>query len=754
MPVLIYDKKFTDVWGNETTFNRSNAGDKLNLKLKIRSSILLTSSSNPVIFDPFDNFLTSSGLSFEEEGFRVGQSVECQITDVNGANIYTWTTSIDYVNGNVMQISSLPLLPDTTLQQLFQIRVVGTNRQGVECFLNHVENTVPENDYSLIDSEATRFKFSNVASMTVGTTQNATIVGNQSGQYLESASIKRLSNITSYEYQYELSVTFYNSGIYNQEWFDTSECLKAILKTLWSSIEGEPFERAKALYNDEANTGWFDEAHNSDEINAVLVQGVQEIDYANNTAFTLIVDGPVTELGIGSSYVPQNDAYYKNKPLQQGSYGMVIPTQNLSVTTYNSLLNDSGAGYQLKIDDIQVVGSQTFIECVIIPNPNFSTFMESVEDGDRLFYLWVKCGNLNLLAFADQLTTTPPVGGELIMETSKPFYDAKENTNDGSGSLTYNRFDTEDALAYFGTFLMDKGGNYDTFRVRIEAYNTVTEEDFTLKETTFSFAGTQIDSNGIYLVDESTTVNAQLPTTSLKRDAVLTRYDSIDTLTQFGLSIYYPVVLDWRYWLQQLNASTDFYPNQNKNWQQYSLNSLDWVVRMELELIKNGLSFTHSDEITILPYNAKPSITGGIDYIRESDSTTVSGLIDGEIMRIKANRITSLGGWSSGTWGEITIEAKEGAPRWIIYTMIDFDNDTNNPLYPIPGDTTARLTIAGNIATIECLCDTTKLSGGSEYSVSVKIKDPNEPIPPFNKTTSPDDIIKTMSPDDTVKTLA
>jgi hypothetical protein len=754
MPILITNKEFTDAWGNVTPFYRSNAGDKLTLKLTIRSSIVLISSANPIIFNPISYELTSGGTSFESEGFRTGDTVSCLITDQFGTGVTLWTATVDYVNGNVLKIDTMPAVPDATLQQVFRIQVTGRNRQSIECRLNHVDNSIPGNDFSLIDGEATRFKFSSIDTISVGATQNAVIVGNQSGQYLESASLKRIADINANEFQYELSVVFVNSGIYDQSWFDSSDCLKVILKMLWSSIEDEPFAQTQLIYNDSANTGWFDEAHNSDEINGVMVQGVSEIDYTVNTSFQIIVDGEITELGIGASYIPLSDSQYKNKIFRQGNYGMLTPTSDLSVTTYTSQQNpETFASYEIQVTNITTIGTTTtIIDAVFIPNPDFTTMMDSLEEGNRTFYLWVKCGNLNLRAFNGQLTTSPPVGGELVMHTSKAFYDHAENTNDGVSNITYNRFDTEDDLAYFGKFLLDKNGNFSSFRVRIEAFNTVTDEDFTLKETLFSFGSTQIDSNGIYLVDQTITVEPQLPTTSVKRDAILKRDSTIDSLTQFGLSIYYPVVLDWKYWIEQLNASVDFYPNQNKNWQQYS-GSGDWVVRMELELIQDGLAFTHSDQMAILGYDAKAQVVSSIQYIRELDSSVVNGLIFGEIMRIKSTHLNMLGSWGSDTWGMLTIEPKENSPRWISSTVIDFDNNSNNPLYPIPGETKALLTLSANIANIECLCDTTKLSGTIE-SITAKIKDSGEPEPPLFKTMAPDDMVKTMAPDDTIKTLA
>lgn len=754
MPITIISKEFTDEWGNSLSFDRSNALDKVNIKFTVTSEIRLYSQSNPFIYNGLDNQITSGGVSFLDEGFREGDNVTYSVTTVNGNIVATHTTTIVDISedGMTITLGAMPFVPDITQQGQLVIYVIGRNRQSIEYRLNYVDNSVNNNDFSLIDGEATRFMFSAIDVMAIGSTQSAEIVGNQSGQYLESASLKRIANISTYKFQYELYATFYNSGAYDASWFASSDCLKPIIKMLWSSLEDEPFSQTQIIHSNSANTGWFDQPHNSDAINATLIQGISEIDYAVNTPFTIVVDGLTTDLGIGCSYIPKNDEYYKNKPLQQGNYGMVIPTSDLVVGNYFSLLNPDGAGYEIEVTAVNTIGSVTTINGQFIPNSQLTSFMQSAEDGDREFYLWVKCGNLNLRAFKDQLTTSPPVGGELIMETSKAFYDHSVNESDGVSDDLYEVFDTEDDLAYYGEFLMEKGGNYDSLRVRIEAFNDITLEDFTLKEVLFSFAGTQINSDGIYLIDQTINVNPSLPNTSLKREAYLKRQPIIDSPTEFGMKIYYPIVLDWRYWLEQLNANSFFYPDQNKDWQGYSQVG-DWGVRMEIELIKDGLSYTHSDGIIINPYDNDAQVTSYIELIDYDLNTPVGGFIDGKIILIKVTHVNLLGSWSSETWGNIHIERKEGEPFYMSSTVVPYDNNSSNPLFPLPGESGAKITLIGNIATVECLCDTTKLIGTGLFSVAPKIKDPAPAVPPLFKTTAPDDVNKTTTYGD-FKTLA
>ena len=750
MPIKINSFEFEDEWGNVTPFYRSNAGDKTTMRIDVSSIISASSVGNPFIIDTISGVITS-GFNFEQEGFRAGQILQAYKLNSAGIPISSYLTGVVYCNGNEIKLS-ITQVPDTANQEAMAFIVGTTNRQSIDCAINHISNLASNGIDSLIDGEATRFKFSSIHTMSIGASQVGALVGNQSGQYLNGATITRLADPALYTTKYTISIELLNSGIINSEWFDSSDCLKILFQQLWSTIDQEPYGQTELLFNKNANTGHYDQAHNTDVINSTLLQGITEIDYAVPTPFTIIVDGPTTNLGIGASYISINDSYYKNKPLQQGRYGMVRYTSNIAVGSFPSLTNPSGAGYEIQITSFSSVGTVTTINGNFIPNTQFTAFMDSVEEGDRAFYIWVKCGNINHKVFDSQLTMSPPVGGELIMNVSKAFSDHAWNFDTFGSVNSWKVFDTEDDVSYYGTFRMDKGGVYSSFRVRIEGYNLVTQEDFTLLESVISLSSVQIDNDGVYLIDESLTINPELPTTSVKRNAYLRRQPTIDTSTEFGVQIYYPFILNWKYWLPQLNANVDFYPNQDKNWQRYSQFG-DWDLRIELELIKDGLAYTHTDAIFVNDYNASPQISSSIEFVRVLDNSIIPAPIDGEITMVRSRHTNLLGGWGLNTWGMITCEPKENSPRWISSTVIDYDNNGSNPLYPLAGFTSAKLTIAGNLAIIECLFDSSKINA-SEVSFTAKIKNPDKELPPFFKTTAPNDINKTTSPDDILKTMA
>lgn len=748
MPVNLISSSFVDPFGVGQISYTANVGDEMEGHFVFSSNISMSSGNGVMTLDPNTKIVTSSN-NFEEEGFRVGDTLLVIVTTSTGGGVATYADSVVDVNGNTIKLQNATSWADPLNQELVII-YVNRSREDVNCFINHIPNGTTTGDFSLIDGETTRFYFENIQTLGVGSVLNATIVGNQSGQYLKWAKIERLTS-SGGELRYKIKVRFFTSGLYDNSSFVSSDCLKFFIKTLWASKHGEHFMEFECNSSYDANTGWFDEGFNFNTINSSITTGITSLDYSQSTPFTIVVTGATSPLGIGASYIPQDDTYYKNKPLQQGNYGYIIPTTPLAVGSLTSMALN-GASYDLQITAVTTVGLTTTITGNFIPNAQFSSFMSARDEGDRTFYVWVRCGNVNLLVHNGQLIKAPAPSIPLTMVHEYAFNDHSQNYYAGVWTNLTTRFDTEDDCAFKGIFRVAKNAELESFTARIIARNDSTDEQFTLQEHVLNLSNVQVDANGITLVNESLTINPQLPTTSEKRNLRLQRAPSDDISFLYGVMIYFPFILRWEYWLHQLNANVFFYPNQTMDWEVYSENS-GWEVQVELELATVNNRMVYRKIIYDKPYNNDALILSSIEYIRESDGAVVTSLLDNEIMRIKATHESLYGGWSPDTWGMITIEPWENSGRWISSTAIDYDGNVQNPLYPITGNR-ATLTLSGNIATVECLLDTSKLSG-TDYKLTAKIKDLGEPKPIRFKTISPDDSAnKTTSADDQYKTLA
>lgn len=724
MPVLIQNVEFYDNFGNGPLPSyKNNAGDRFNMVVTIWSSIRISSLANSLILDPSLNTITSSSLSWIDEGFRLGDTALCTIYSGGGSPIFTWNANVNYVDAQVIDLSSIPQWPDAGAGEFISIQVPSQCGRGdLEVLLNHVKNSVPGSEFSLIDGEVSRINYTDTNSIAIAGFQLGTITGNQSGQYLISSMLTRLPNPASNEVAFRLSLDFSNSGVYDQTWFNTSECLKTYLKLKWSREPLETSNLYTKVLNDTANTGWFGQGYNTFSIDSVLAQGIQEIDYCAPSSHTIIVEGPIVDVGIGASYIPLDETYYKNQLLSQKDLGLFLPSSSIGIPLLISGQNALGAGWTITIDNVSVVGIQTTIDLTFTPNGAMNSFMSNREDGDRLFYVWVKCGNVNLLAFADQLTCSPPVGAPLVIEGETAYFDHSENITELITTPDKIEFNTEDDAGYFGYFMLDKFAVIDSFTAKIEAFNTSTQDDFTLLQISFSFGSVLISNDGRYLLNQTMVVNPNLPTTSLKREAKLYLLPIYDTTLQYAVGIYFPFIFNWQYWLAQTNANVDFYPNQNRNWYQYD-SLADWSVQMKLSLIESGLSHDFTKNIVIKDYDSDKNIFQTIELFIDSTNQNVGIVTIGQLMRVVATHKLTDGVWDQATvWGMITVEPKESIPRRILSTVIPFDNDLTNPLTPLSGLLMPITFPSPNVARMECYFnpDLINLDNGCKFTTKIK----------------------------------
>jgi len=748
MPVQIFNKNYTDIFSNSLGYYKTNVGDPMSLDLTLHASIRMSSNTNPFFLDGSINYITSSSQSWIDEGFRVGDSITLTIYDSGGASIMTWNASVIYVDNTVLNPSTILGWYTVSAGEFITITVTNRARATLEILLNHCLNSTAGLPFSLIDGESTRARFEDTDGMIVGDIINGIILVNQSGQFLKECSIERLLNYATGIFAYTLNVQYINSGIYDSSSFATSNCLKTYLKMEWASLDGEPFAKTVSVLNESGDTGYFDQPFNTGVVDAALVQGVNELDYALPTTFDVIIDSASVDYAIGSAYQSIDTAYYKNRTYSQSNLAMIIestiPTIGIPILSY---INEFLAQYQLELNSITTVGTLNTLNLTFTPSILFTAFMDHVEDGDRLFKLWIKFGNLNLLVFENQLTKSPPVGGPLI-PVQNIFIDHSDNTTDSLiSSLTYEA-NSEDDLAFCGKFLLEKDAVYDSITYKIEAFNTTTLESFDLSNVFFNIS-TVPQVGGIYILNQTQTVQNTLPTTSEKRVASLILEPSLDTLTEYGIKVYFPFLLRWEYWLQQLNADADFYPNnQTKNW--FNYNDLgDWQLRLNIELVKDGLAYIFTDVVTDKGYDSTLDIYQTIELYIDSSNTNVGIVTEGQLMRVIGTH-TLVNGfvWDDATvWGQITVEPTESNPRFISSTVIDYDNNPSNPLIPLVGEVGCKLTFPTTTqAKLECYFnpDLINLTNGVKFTTKIKGCQIDEPV--FKVMTT--DLQKLTTPDE------
>ena len=217
MPILIDTVDFLDEFGNSTTFYKANAGDKIRAVYNVRSSMRMTSIANPLTLDPSVNQVQSAGISWLDEGFRPGDNVLIYLHSSGGGVINTWWSTIQYVDDVLADFGAMPNWYDITANEFITMYVVDAinsytklERDGMDLMFNHVKNSAPGSEFSLIDAEVTQIQFSNLALVPVGSSSTGVIVGNQSGGFLLDATVRHSAPTTGGFSYWQVIVDFIN----------------------------------------------------------------------------------------------------------------------------------------------------------------------------------------------------------------------------------------------------------------------------------------------------------------------------------------------------------------------------------------------------------------------------------------------------------------------------------------------------------------------------------------------------------------
>lgn len=723
MPIAVSNKDFEDMFSNSLNFYQANAGDKHTFTCSILEQIsVFESPVNFLSYTPGTNQITWSGGNFLTEGFEVGDEIAVIVYNSNGT-VHTTTTV------NVLVVEASFIIVDAHVSWKTSDRYValivkyktGNKRNGLELNLNFIQQTATLTPNSQIDGSVNRIFFD-----LTGTTTNQVVTGTQvnikSGQYEVTASIKDLTTYPNDRRTYELTVNFIHGGAMLPSAFNFGSCLKAYFGTVWARTYGNPNNNYRYEICDNADTGWYDEAYNTGVINATLVQGISTLEYNTTQTGTISIDSASTDFGFGAGYIPTDDAYFKNKTVDQSELSMFVETTTgTAPILLTSPTNPTGAGYTLEFSNPVTVGTVTTWDWEFTPNNDFETFMEARNDGDRLFYIWAKYGTVNLLLFADQLTAQAKQGDPLNMVIHR-FVDHSQNIVIPDVTKVGFEGNVEDDIAFLGGFIVPINVDITYTKAEIWAVNSVSGDEFLLNSVLFDFTSVP-KVGGYYPINQSQTVITTLPTTSEKRIARLERYQAIDTLTEYGFSVNFPFFYNWEYWIAQTNADADFYPNkQTKNWVPYGT-EINWDLELRITANIDGLDSQYSETIVIKDYDSDANIDQTMQLEVVSTSQTVGVIVEGELHKVSALHTLISGDWDTATvWGMITIEPTESAPRWICSTVIPFDNDLANPLTPITGSV-ATLTFPNpNEALIECYFDPNKinLSNGVKFTSKIK----------------------------------
>ncbi len=723
MPITILNKDFEDMFSVNRNFYQANAGDLQTFTCTIKENVSITETpSVQLSYYPGLNQVSLSGGNFLTEGFEAGDEIEIIIYNSNGNIHHTNTVDITFINASTIGVNaSLTWKNSTQYVYILLTNKAGAKRNGLELNLNFITQSGTLTPNSLIDGSTNRIVF-DLTGTILNQVVNGTQVNIKSGQYEVTASIKDITTYPNTLRTYELTVNFIQGGAMLEDSFDFGGCLKPYFGTVWARTFGNPSNNYRYEICDNADTGWFDEAYNTGVINATLVSGISSLEYNTTQTGTISIDSASTDFGFGAGYIPTDDAYFKNKTVDQSELSMFVETQTSGAPIMlTSPLNPTGAGYTLEFSNPVTVGTVTTWDWEFIPNNDFETFMEGRDDGDRLFYVWAKYGTVNLLLFNGQLTAQAKVGDPLNMVAHR-FVDHSQNITIPDVTKLGFEGNVEDDLAFLGVFLVPINVDITYTKAEVWAVNSVTNEEFLLNTVNFDFTSVP-KVGGYYPINQSQTVITTLPTPSQKRQAVLARYNALDTITDYGFSINFPFFYSWEYWIAQPNAAAAFYPNdQTRNWVPYGT-EINWDLQVRITANIDGLDSIYSENIVIKDYDSDANIVQTMQLEVVSTTQTVGVIVEGELHKVSALHTLVSGDWDTSTvWGMITIEPTESAPRWICSTVIAHDGNLANPLTPITGSLATLSFPNPNEALIECYFDPNKINLLNGVKFTSKIK--------------------------------
>jgi hypothetical protein len=734
MGTRLINKQISNANGTNLNALKVNAGSKYNIKFVIGSEIKVFSLNNSWTFNYTTESITWNGGNWLTQGFRLGDTVEMVYYTSGGSGVYPpFSMTISYISESEIQFdSSIP-----HQLQADEYMMISSSEFNKEFILSyaHILNEVGGNDLSLIDGTRSIYK-ADVTSLLVNNTINLTQSGYKSGTYdCDSVTCKRIADVGN-ERRYEFTFNgIIQDGIILQDSFTANDCLKLFVKFDVARNLNDVDYRNILTYDELCDTGWFDEGFNTETPNTSLIQGVNEIFYNAPTQFTLKVAG-TTQIRIGGVFTPKDDTLFKQKYQSQSVIGLYCYADAV-VGSYSSQQNTLGAGYVLNILSVNIISGVSEISCEIVPNQQMADFFDLDErQDDKNFILFVEAGNTNWIAYNDELQYKIPASQPLVFLNKKTFFDHSQNIIEPIGNGVNIKFHKEDDLAFWGNFLLKKNEIYEKLIVSVRAFNMLSGENFELEKITYTFNSYQINSQGIYLINSELNVNNNLPSNSEKKKSKLYLFPSIDTPTEYGVALYYPFLIKWQNWIEQQNASADFYPNQNQDWINYQ--SGNWRVQFSIELRQDDLSYVYSQNVQIMDYDSEVLIDTEIKTFRP-DGTEVQVIVEGEIMKIQVfHTLTNNKAWKVGdVWGMITVEETETNPRWICSSVLPFDNNQSNPLKPLDGVQMVITYPSQETALMECYFDTTllNLENGCKFTSKIKGCTTNKTPEVINKIT-------------------
>lgn len=745
--IQITDDRYYDDQGRELSFPLFDGADSMQAEFDFRIEFSASFTTSFSVNIEGDKATLASG-AWEDLGFVEGAPITGGYTDsASAAQTIPGGTTIDFINGAEMIISVGFPGSDGLVTSGKLVCDVEPEAFGFQ--INLVKNSGPENGLSLIDGEMQRFEVDISAGMSVGDTEAFSQLGNASGGSNMSPTITRLTDDGGLK-SYKIFTQFKQWLVGNEmkQFFASGECVKPWIEIIaYPQFQNPGIKQTTTYSPTAANTGFFDEVYNGGTPDYTLSaltwtdndgDPMQGPDHTQESNFSFTVSGVFSassKFNIAFFWDPVTPTLYSNKPTRmENNRAMCTSTTALSVggpITVSGSLTSLGAGVDIEDLEITQSGTSATVTGKIVPNSQYTALINAqtadpnLINSDRRCRFAVKVQDPDLednfiraswlTVFYGELTkNVKPLGvweqGVLIH-----LYD---HANDQQTSVI-----TEDDVRIYGRVQIPKNDpDFTGINLKVCAVKD-TGESFVLENQQINFEDFPLLPDGSRPVNVSDFNGYALPPSTDKNVKSVTRYTPLDTVTYYGLQFNYGTLIRWQYWLEQPNASFEFFgtdgEGKNQDWEHYQ--NADWSVKFILETQTADGSYENAFPLPILDYDAW---LGTSDITFElQDGTPISNPISGEIVKVvSTHTLEPSNAWTGDNWGEFRVQVFEGAPDYTISTVLPLGADPNNPFQPLNGEVGLKLEITGaQTITLSCLFDATKIPA-SQLTFSSRVE--------------------------------
>lgn len=788
-----------------------NTGDWQELTIVCRFGVEKKfTTSSPLQIDGND-FITTDAKPWASFGFDIGDSVVYSFDytkyDSNGNVLsgypinFTGTRNITFIGGDTITVDGASLgnetMPSNTGREEFSNVIVYSDKRPEGAIINYGHLTNTDSDSANLSSfiDGTLTKFGAIGLDTLTGWQNMIMLGNQSGMSVNEANWVYWGKIGTHYYQYAFNIEFMISSFFESlsnfelkqapsQVFDASSLtdnFEIIGFPEWNnpntSIKSDK-QRTKRL----GNTGWFDENFNgltdNFSISGLSYTDVQtgnplsRLNMAGETAIECTISGVhnlaqgLNKCGIGFVWLPEDESYYKNLPTPfhknlmmntAGGYisGVFVPTASPVLSTYNGFETVPNRQMQVKNVHFEIVGGDLVYRAIWSPTPEFTAFMDSIDESERNYALWVSVADrLEVTNFSDRVSKlidynsmeryVPPVGAWSPMAVD--FYTHPHSGTPEFTKCNYDMYVEDDILSKI-KFNVDVNDVIPSaINFVIEAENTTTGEKHFLQDYKVDLSVFPVDSLGVPQWNYDQSRGFKLEPGNNKNWVKVQREQANDSLTNYGYVAYYGFKIRWEDWIERLGVPSDFFDVSEKNngfhndWIHY-LNEAGWKMSFTvyLDAVKNGKFVRYENEksFTFNDYDSNPNVTTDFKFFRDSDNASLGAGIDpvtgkplgtflaNELIRLEAVFNRNSGTWSSlaDVYATICLEVDEGSGQFDFRQLsTEYGSESDNPLIPETGQTNVKLTLASPTQIIaSCLVDTNKLPNATRFKLSSRI---------------------------------